>query len=219
MNALVTTHRFRRVLVVRCQGELDLCVRTELASALSVLPGEPETGADTRPVPDADTRPVPDASASCVPEAVVVDLADVTFLDCTALGVLIGLADRCARRGRRFLLSGPRPIVRRMFVVLRLDRLFVVTSTVAEAIAVAESWSELETPASGPAGPGSRPVPPAPTASPVPGPVRAVSPLPMTGQSRPGQPGSSPRPAWPPLSGAHAPSPENHDPRGRRWLI
>lgn len=143
MDTLVTTHRFRRVVVVRCQGELDLSVKTEFALALSAIAARP---ADTRPAPAAE----PDEQPFPVPQAVVIDLAGVTFLDCAALGVLVGLADRCVHTGHHFLLAGPQAIVRRMLAALRLDRVFVVTPTVAEAIALAESWAELDGPPSAP---------------------------------------------------------------------
>jgi hypothetical protein len=73
----------------------------------------------------------------------VVDLTDVSFMDCSALRILLALSERCAESGARFLLSGPTAIVSRLLNALQLDQVFVITGTAAEAVALAETWTEL----------------------------------------------------------------------------
>ncbi len=70
------------------------------------------------------------------PELLVVDLAEVTFIDSTALGVLIEARSRMADRGG-FRLAAPGLEVRRALEVSGLDRHFRVHDTVADAVASA----------------------------------------------------------------------------------
>jgi anti-anti-sigma factor len=104
------------VVVVRYQGELDLAAAPTLNTALS------EFAETSAPVQHGG------------PTAVVVDLTEVTFLDCTALGVLVRLARRCALQDQVFAFCGVSGVVGRLFTVLELDRQFLVTATVEEAI-------------------------------------------------------------------------------------
>jgi anti-sigma B factor antagonist len=59
---------------------------------------------------------------------VVVDLAGVTFLDATGLGVLVGAHRRATRAGVRFELRDPTARLRRLLAMTRLDRVLRVTS-------------------------------------------------------------------------------------------
>jgi anti-sigma B factor antagonist len=70
------------------------------------------------------------------PELLVVDLAEVTFIDSTALGVLIEARSRMAERGS-FRLAAPGLETRRALEVSGLERHFVVHDTVAEALEAA----------------------------------------------------------------------------------
>jgi anti-sigma B factor antagonist len=94
--------------VVRLGGELDLynapVVRQALADA-------------------AETKP----------ERLVVDLSAVSFIDSTALGVLVEARTRLENR-RAFLLAAPRVETRRALQVSGLDRHLSVHETVAEAL-------------------------------------------------------------------------------------
>jgi len=63
----------------------------------------------------------------------VVDLAEVTFVDSTALGVLIEARSRMEDRSR-FRLAAPGLETRRALEVSGLDRHFVVHETVAGAL-------------------------------------------------------------------------------------
>jgi anti-sigma B factor antagonist len=80
---------------------------------------------------------VRDALRECTertPERIVVDLADVSFLDSTALGVLVEARAVFANR-RAFLLAAPRVEARRALEVSGLDRHFEVHDTVESALA------------------------------------------------------------------------------------
>jgi anti-sigma B factor antagonist len=68
------------------------------------------------------------------PERVVVDLTDVTFIDSTALGVLIEARTRLENR-RAFLLAAPGMETRRALEISGLDRHFAVHDTVDGALA------------------------------------------------------------------------------------
>ena len=70
------------------------------------------------------------------PEVLVVDLAEVTFIDSTALGVLIEARSRMSDRGG-FRLAAPGLEVRRALEVSGLDRHFAVHDTVADALGAA----------------------------------------------------------------------------------
>ena len=97
--------------VVSLAGELDLYNAEEVRAALL------------------------DAAAGG-PGALVVDLEEVTFIDSTALGVLIEARSRMADRSG-FRLAAPGLETRRALEVSGLDRHFLVHDTVAEALAAA----------------------------------------------------------------------------------
>jgi len=68
-------------------------------------------------------------------QRVVVDLSQVTFIDSTALGVIISGVKRLAERdGRLALVAGSRPVVR-ILSVTGLDRVLTVFDTRDEALA------------------------------------------------------------------------------------
>jgi anti-sigma B factor antagonist len=95
--------------VVRLVGELDLYNADEIRTALRAV------------VEDG-------------PERVVVDLSDVTFVDSTALGVLIEARTKLPNR-RAFLLASPGLETRRALQVSGLDRHLAVHESLAEALA------------------------------------------------------------------------------------
>jgi anti-sigma B factor antagonist len=58
----------------------------------------------------------------------LVDLSDVQLIDATGLGVLVG-ANRLANQlGRRLVLCGVPPRLRRILLVTRLDRILTIES-------------------------------------------------------------------------------------------
>jgi anti-sigma B factor antagonist len=110
-SAVAGVDRRDEAVVVSLTGELDLYNAEEVRRALlDTLVGEPEV--------------------------LVVDLAEVTFIDSTALGVLIEGRSRMADRGG-FRLAAPGLEVRRALEVSGLDRHFHVHDTVADAVASA----------------------------------------------------------------------------------
>jgi anti-sigma B factor antagonist len=64
----------------------------------------------------------------------VVDLAEVEFLDSTGLGVLVGVFHRLRNREGSMSLVGGNERVRRVFHVTQLDRIFTLHPTIDEAI-------------------------------------------------------------------------------------
>lgn len=107
-SAVAGIDRHAEAVVVSLAGELDLYNAEEVRRALL------------------------DTLADGV-ELLVVDLAEVTFIDSTALGVLIEARSRLADRSG-FRLAAPGLEVRRALEVSGLDRHFVVHDTVADAV-------------------------------------------------------------------------------------
>ncbi len=64
---------------------------------------------------------------------VIVDLAQVTFVDSTALGAFVGLLRRLRQKGGELRLSNARPAVLTILELTRLDNVFPVHASVAEA--------------------------------------------------------------------------------------
>jgi anti-sigma B factor antagonist len=68
------------------------------------------------------------------PERLIVDLAEVDFIDSTALGVLIEARTKLPNK-RAFLLAAPRLETKRALEISGLDRHFSVHDTVPDALA------------------------------------------------------------------------------------
>lgn len=64
---------------------------------------------------------------------IVVDLSAVSVMDSCGLSVLIGLRKLVDERQGRLVLCGASPIIQRLLVITRLDRVFDVRATEAEA--------------------------------------------------------------------------------------
>lgn len=89
---------------------------------------------------DVDLATAPalrDALAAAVREsdAVVVDLAEVPFMDSTGLGVLVAAANRARAGGRTFVLARPRQIVRNALRLVQVDTVIDVYDSLDEALA------------------------------------------------------------------------------------
>lgn len=93
--------------VVVLQGELDLYNAQPVRSAL--------------------------VDASNGAERVVVDMSEVTFVDSTAMGLLIEARSRMRDRSA-FVLAGPRMETRRALQVSGLDRHFAIADSVDDAL-------------------------------------------------------------------------------------
>jgi anti-sigma B factor antagonist len=95
--------------VVAVRGEIDLFTAPELKSALS----EAFESGHTR---------------------IVVDLTDTTFLDSTALGVLIGAVKRLRSRDGRLTIVNVDDNIAKTFEITGLDQIFPISSTRDEAV-------------------------------------------------------------------------------------
>lgn len=77
----------------------------------------------------AAVREAIDACLEATPGDVVLDLTGVTAIDLTALRVVVGATRRADRTGRRLVLRGCGPSVRRMLHLSRLARAVEVERT------------------------------------------------------------------------------------------
>jgi anti-sigma B factor antagonist len=66
-------------------------------------------------------------------EDISVDLSDVSFMDSSALGVLVAARRRARRAGIDLVLHAPRPNVWRVLTVTGMDKVFECTGIPAEA--------------------------------------------------------------------------------------
>jgi anti-sigma B factor antagonist len=67
---------------------------------------------------DLVTAPVLEGELASVErrtDPIVVDLSDLSFLDCSGLRAFAGAATRAREKGRRFAITRCRPMVRRVF--------------------------------------------------------------------------------------------------------
>lgn len=97
------------IVVLEATGELDLHTSPEFRESLA---GVLEDGA----------------------ERVVVDLTGVTFIDSSALGVLVGGARRSAERGNELMIVCPAGNVARVLEITGLNRAFAIYATREEAL-------------------------------------------------------------------------------------
>jgi anti-sigma B factor antagonist len=102
--------------VVAVAGEIDLFTAPELKAVLS---GAVEAGRSR----------------------IVVDLTDTTFLDSTALGVLIGAVKRLRSRDGVLTIVNTDPNIAKTFEITGLDQIFTIRPTRDEAIAALSDGS------------------------------------------------------------------------------
>ena len=95
--------------VVAVRGEIDLFTAPELKSALSEA------------IESGHTR-------------IVVDLTDTTFLDSTALGVLIGAVKRLRSRDGRLTIVNVDDNIAKTFEITGLDQIFPISATRDDAV-------------------------------------------------------------------------------------
>ncbi|WP_067485688.1 STAS domain-containing protein [Actinomadura hibisca] len=72
----------------------------------------------------------------------VVDLSEVTFLDSTGLGVLVGIYHRLRARDGSMSFMGVNDRVRRVFHVTQLTKIFVLHDSLADAQAAHRAASQ-----------------------------------------------------------------------------
>jgi anti-sigma B factor antagonist len=71
------------------------------------------------------------------PKRLIVDLAEVPYVDSSGLAVLIGAMQSLEHAGGVFMLAGAQEAVRTILESARLDQYFMLFSTVEEALAAA----------------------------------------------------------------------------------
>jgi anti-anti-sigma factor len=99
--------------VIALRGELDVCTAADGLRALSALAA-------------ARTR-------------IIVDLAELAFIDCYSLGGLMAVRARARRAGGDLVLAGPQPTVLRLLVLCELVSHELVFTSVDEAASGAGS--------------------------------------------------------------------------------
>ena len=75
------------------------------------------------------------AEATNLASHVVIDLAQVTFIDSTGLGALLVARKAGRERGRSMALVSPPPVVRRLLGSTQLHDVFAIYDSLAEAVA------------------------------------------------------------------------------------
>jgi anti-sigma B factor antagonist len=111
----VTIDRSATVATIVAGGELDAYGAPDLRKAFAEL-----------------------TEASCV----VVDLSAVSFLDSTALGVVVRAVREIAKRGHEARVVLPRGTARRIFELTTLDRVLPVAESRAQAVAALTGTAE-----------------------------------------------------------------------------
>jgi anti-sigma B factor antagonist len=108
---------------------------TKYSPAITIIrPGvERLTAVNAKAFKDEMTALIDDGSAH-----LIVDFKDVTFLDSSGLGALVGILKRVGNRGD-LAVSGLRPDVEQMFRICRMDRVFTIYNDVETA---AQTMSE-----------------------------------------------------------------------------
>jgi len=109
LNVTVQSARYEQAFVVTVHGELDLHGAGLLGAELDRVLDERATN-------------------------VVVDLLRVTFLDSTALGVLVGAAKRVRARGGSIVLVSDDPRTLRVFEITGLGGIFLLERSLVAAI-------------------------------------------------------------------------------------
>jgi anti-anti-sigma factor len=66
---------------------------------------------------------------------VVLDMGDLQYMNSTGLNILINVLTRTRNGGGDTLLAAVSHSVRQLFIVTKLDTVFIITPTVAEAVA------------------------------------------------------------------------------------
>jgi anti-sigma B factor antagonist len=109
----IRERRVGDVRVLTAAGELDLFAAPELRERLLALMDAP--GA-----------------------AVVLDLRETTFLDSTALGVIVAAAKAGSASGARLVLVSTQPSIARTLAITGLDRVIAVERELEPALGLAE---------------------------------------------------------------------------------
>ncbi len=79
-----------------------------------------------------------DKAVGSGPRDLIIDLTNVSYMDSSGFGVLLGVAKRLRPNGRRVNLVGCNEAIRRMLRITRLDTVFGLFSSLEEAVASLE---------------------------------------------------------------------------------
>jgi anti-sigma B factor antagonist len=96
--------------------------------AIEIAVGEPRVDAAAAP----GFKALLDGALAEGPNRVILDLTEVSFMDSTGLGVLVGLLKKLGADGS-LVVCGAQPPVRRLFELTRLDTLFRLTPSLEAA--------------------------------------------------------------------------------------
>lgn len=108
----VTTSEAGEVHIVHIAGEIDVTSAAVLRDALEAL------------IADGRRR-------------LTLDLSDVTFLDSTGLGIVVGRLKRLARHGGTMSVAASHERVRRVFTITGLDQLLEIHEDLESAVRAA----------------------------------------------------------------------------------
>jgi anti-sigma B factor antagonist len=64
---------------------------------------------------------------------VILDLSELQYMNSTGLNILINVLTRTRNAGGDALIAGMSNSVRQLFIVTKLDTVFIITPTIAEA--------------------------------------------------------------------------------------
>ncbi len=110
--------------------DLEFEVREERRDGVPVVRVRGEVDVATAPA----LRESLDGAVDGGPGTVVVDLSEVTFIDSTGLGVLIGARKRCVDSGRAFRVVVADPRILKVFQITGLDELFTIHPALEPAL-------------------------------------------------------------------------------------
>jgi anti-sigma B factor antagonist len=75
-------------------------------------------------------------------DTVILDLTEVPYVDSAGLGLLVSAHVSRQKAGRRMVLSGINPRVRRLFEITRMGDLFLIFPSTQEAVAALQGAAE-----------------------------------------------------------------------------
>ena len=109
MDLRLQTYQLEATTVVQVAGDIELSNASQLKS---------------------------DLRSACEQDAcrVVVDMSEVTFIDSTGIGVLVGALKRTREQNGSFALICPQPRVRRVFEITGLLQVMPLFNTIDEAL-------------------------------------------------------------------------------------
>lgn len=109
----LSTRRYRGRVVVAIHGELDIADAASVAATLAAL--------------------------AASEGQIIIDLADLDFIDCRGLAALVSARNQARQGGGDVLLAAARPQMRRILAATALTHVFSVHASVADAAGPAVS--------------------------------------------------------------------------------